>query len=99
VNDGFDWRWLLRRRCRAIATCEENVDGAIHIKLCRRWRWHGGRCQPCITANDNLLEANDGEWSCLDLDARGFLCTRPEGHGGVHIAHGESHEALGTWSP
>ncbi len=48
MSDRFDWRWLLRRKCRAIACTEQflTVDGdhGISVTLCKRWRWHRGEC-------------------------------------------------------
>lgn len=28
----------------------------------------------------------------------GFTCTRPEGHGGAHVAHGERGQRMTSWN-
>lgn len=44
----WDWRWLLRRRCAAIATTEPLIEDGervgIRILLCERRRFHRGAC-------------------------------------------------------
>jgi hypothetical protein len=44
VNEGFDWRWVLRRRCMMTASARVE-HGEVVIRLCSRWRWHGGACR------------------------------------------------------
>jgi len=39
------WRDWFRLRCNAIADAHSPEPGMTYIRLCSRWRWHGGACR------------------------------------------------------
>lgn len=48
-------------------------------------------------ATGTFRHATLHEPTCLARHPLGYMCTRPLGHHGDHVAHGELHEVLQMW--